>query len=585
MTRAAAGRPLVLLRLVMLNAGLAFLVAAPFATPRMGETGVSAYFLPLAILVASLCLTRQWPHWLVACIGFLIGFSLWTAYNGDSVLQTAPFLAVDLVEAVVIAWLLWRSGVVRSGIRRPRHAVHFFAVIAAVPAACALPAAYLAELTTDTVFVDAAAYWSFWRDWTMGDLTAYAILVAAVLLIHDGWRRGWSLIKARRGEFAAAIAFLVLAVMYDFEVLLALERMLVGSDGLQSAPHPALMFLTAPAVVWLAGRYAQVGAAIGILLTAMPAIQLVAAGYGPAWMQATGDRVLILQAYLIVSSLVAICVASLSHHLANREHLLRRALRLANARAEDRAQFFGLLSHEMRTPLNGIQGFAQLMALELDGPLPERMRDQLSAIQISTKRMTAMVDRLLVLSRAMRDEPARDQTAPDVCLADRLVSLGVASREPVVANDDPGQRQWMLATSARVPVTGPPALIDETLRVLAEAVERLTEDGAAIEAHALAWGRWARLHLIAKSQDAAPWERDLYRSMRDGMGHLLWEALDVMLSRLGGRLIAGLSSQGSWALDVDFPAARPQSGSPRPTAGLMDPPPGVVPPELVKSTA
>ena len=74
-------------------------------------------------------------------------------------------------------------------------------------------------------------------------------------------------------------------------------------------------------------------------------------------------------------------------------------MRLAHRRARDRADFIGTFNHEMRTPLNGIIGFTQLMQSEIDGPLRPRYREFVDGIDHSAKRLLHMVTEILNLNR------------------------------------------------------------------------------------------------------------------------------------------------------------------------------------------
>jgi len=76
-------------------------------------------------------------------------------------------------------------------------------------------------------------------------------------------------------------------------------------------------------------------------------------------------------------------------------HLLgARALAAKASRAK--SVFLGLMSHEMRTPLNGVLGMAEVMAL---GELPQGQRRNLDVIQKSGRVLLGLLTDLLELSR------------------------------------------------------------------------------------------------------------------------------------------------------------------------------------------
>ena len=180
---------------------------------------------------------------------------------------------------------------------------------------------------------------------------------------------------------------------------------------------------------------------IGILITTVPAIHMVAAGFGPRWLDGTADRVLILQAYIGLSALVAFVVASLSYHVRRRQRLLQRALGLARRRARDRAYFLSTFDHEIRTPLNGILGFTELMLSEIDGPLTPTYREYVEIIDKASKRLLSMSTEILSLRRmeAGKFDLNLQRIVPNQ-VVERVVELlrGIAERRGVdLVNDVP----------------------------------------------------------------------------------------------------------------------------------------------------
>lgn len=60
-----------------------------------------------------------------------------------------------------------------------------------------------------------------------------------------------------------------------------------------------------------------------------------------------------------------------------------------------KSDFLAVMSHELRTPLNAIRGYADLLDLEIEGPLTEPQRSQLQKIQKSERHLLSMIDDLL----------------------------------------------------------------------------------------------------------------------------------------------------------------------------------------------
>ncbi|MEM7570285.1 MAG: histidine kinase dimerization/phospho-acceptor domain-containing protein, partial [Pseudomonadota bacterium] len=66
----------------------------------------------------------------------------------------------------------------------------------------------------------------------------------------------------------------------------------------------------------------------------------------------------------------------------------------AHAAAERKEQLLAKLSHDVRTPVNAIAGFTQLLRTDLPGDLPEETRKYLDLVADNTAELAAMLDDL-----------------------------------------------------------------------------------------------------------------------------------------------------------------------------------------------
>ena len=103
----------------------------------------------------------------------------------------------------------------------------------------------------------------------------------------------------------------------------------------------------------------------------------------------------------VALALLIVAVAALAVLIRRRRAERRLAARQAQLAAEEEANkarhaFFGTVSHDMRTPLNGILGFTDL-ALASDDP--EKVRDYLTKIRASGEILGGLVNDTLVMSR------------------------------------------------------------------------------------------------------------------------------------------------------------------------------------------
>ena len=73
-------------------------------------------------------------------------------------------------------------------------------------------------------------------------------------------------------------------------------------------------------------------------------------------------------------------------------------LERVRAADRDRAAFLAAVSHELRSPLNAILGFADILATEVDGPLNPVAREEVEQIRSSGKHLLDLINDILELS-------------------------------------------------------------------------------------------------------------------------------------------------------------------------------------------
>ena len=106
----------------------------------------------------------------------------------------------------------------------------------------------------------------------------------------------------------------------------------------------------------------------------------------------------------LAESLAAQCAAALeSAHLYDVASAARAAAEVAQRDAETanraKSRFLSMMSHDLRSPLNAIGGYAQLLDLEVRGPLTEAQHTDLKRIKMSQEYLLGLIDRILSFAR------------------------------------------------------------------------------------------------------------------------------------------------------------------------------------------
>ena len=133
-------------------------------------------------------------------------------------------------------------------------------------------------------------------------------------------------------------------------------------------------------------------------------------------------------AFVIVAP--TIYTAGLLRRLRERERALEaKTLELVDA-GKQKAQFMANITHELRTPLQGIMGLSDLVAKNVYGDTTDKQRHAMTNIKTSAKRLHAMIDELLQV--AMHDAGKLEVKITTVDLDDVIKTAGATA-------------QWLLA--------------------------------------------------------------------------------------------------------------------------------------------
>lgn len=318
-----------------------------------GLTGLSVYVLGVLCLAVTGHDQALWP-----CNALAICVLLRLSRNGleDAVTYvaviiagvlanlhagTAPFLATvfGLANAgtVAMAVLLARR-FAPLRFPTPKDGWKFCAIVGIGPPAVGALCAGLAAAA-----VGAPAPLTVARNWYLADLLGFLILAPYGMTLS--WRQLAQLKLNRRIPSAIAYAAGMTAVATWVFVV----------------PPAPMTFAILPAVLAATYRFRLWGAAGAVLITTLVAVPATLTGFGPFATAAPTQRILLLQAFLMLTALSAVTIAALLNELDIQRVLIDRRRREAEAAAEAKQRLLSLVSHEVRSPLSAIIGFGSLI--------------------------------------------------------------------------------------------------------------------------------------------------------------------------------------------------------------------------------
>ncbi len=275
--------------------GLQVAYVNPSATPVWPPTGLAlAAFLLLG--------SEVWP-------AILLGAFLVNLTTAGSVATSVGIAAGNTLEGLVGAFLVNRFARGRRACDRTGDLFRF-AVLAAV-----VSTAVSATIGTTTLSLGGFAPWadypSIWLTWWLGDAVGDLIVAPAVLLWGTAPRVRWDRQQALE---AASLLFGTIAVG------------LVVFGGLFPVKDYPLEFLCVPLLIWAAFRFGQREAASAVVVLSGIAIWGTLHGFGPFVRASYNESLLLLQAFMGVSSVVTLALAAL---VAERRHVEERLRYLA----------------------------------------------------------------------------------------------------------------------------------------------------------------------------------------------------------------------------------------------------------------
>jgi PAS domain S-box-containing protein len=272
---------------------LGLLTVVYFAAGRLGlslavvNASVSAVWPANGIAIAALLVlgTHTWPA--VAAGALLVNLST------SGVVGASAAIAVgNTLEALAGAWLTSRFARGTAAFDRTPDILRF---AWAVMAAAAIAATIGVSSLMATGLAPASAASSIWITWWLGDAVG-ALTVTPLLIL---WTRPRTAGTSPRGAEAGALVACVIFVSW----------VVFGRSPTGVANYP-LAFLVVPMLLWSAFRFGARETAAAATVVAGIAIQGTLRGFGPFALSSVNESLLLLQAFIGVTTVMMLSVAA-----------------------------------------------------------------------------------------------------------------------------------------------------------------------------------------------------------------------------------------------------------------------------------
>ena len=170
----------------------------------------------------------------------------------------------------------------------------------------------------------------------------------------------------------------------------------------------------------------------GIVVSFATMVIAMATGVLPATPEPGSPGEVPSVAYTIVAILYCVfvvgvpgyfCATTLRRLRDKERDLEARTAQLIQANTQ-RSQFVAAMTHELRTPIHGVQGLADVIAAGIYGPVTDKQKDACASIKRSAQSLLGLVDDVLNLARA---EANRIEARPSSIDIEDLVNRVIAS--------------------------------------------------------------------------------------------------------------------------------------------------------------
>ena len=258
----------------------------------------------------------------------------------------------------------------------------------------------------------------------------------------------------------------------------------------------------------------------------------------------------------------------LTSALTNAEAFAQQREVLQRLRAVDELKtvFLATASHELRTPVGVISGFAELLATHVENLQPDKIRDYATRIDATAQQLASLVENLLDFSRMERGVLGR-QEQEDVDLGECVESIleehqDLSSHHEVLPSSEPG-----------LVVRGSEHAVERVLTNLVGNAAKYSPAGTTIRVIVREEGGKAVIHVDDEGPGVAPGDREqvfsrFYRGSGDAVVNTRGAGLGLAIvhefaASMGGVASVTESPSGGARFTVRFPLAdRPDTSLP-----------------------
>lgn len=247
-----------------------------------------------------------------------------------------------------------------------------------------------------------SVYATVWFTWWLGDATGILILTPLAL----AWQR------TSLPHFNIS---LVLRIMPLLIVWYTVDQLIFGDWFSDRVLHQMFTFTLIPILVWIAFHFGQRGVVLSSFLISGMAIWATINGRGPFLQPALNDSILLLQAFIGISTITGLILAAVLREQKQAKQALQKAHDILRERAaeleaanKELEAFSYSVSHDLRAPLRSIDGFSQILLENFVPNLDDEGKDIFHRIRSASQHMAQLIDDLLNLSRVTRGEMRRE---------------------------------------------------------------------------------------------------------------------------------------------------------------------------------